>query len=106
MTTTHEVLVAARNLIDRGGWIQGAVLTSDGRCAVGALRDTGGALDTNDEPFWILRRQVGTALSRWNDTPGRTKAEVLAAFDKAIAATAPSPPDLPLPELTETVPVA
>ncbi len=40
-------------------------------------------------------REVRTArareLSRWNDEPGRTRAEVLALLDRAIAA-APAPP--------------
>jgi hypothetical protein len=28
-------------------------------------------------------------ITRWNDSPGRTKREVLAAFDKAIALATP-----------------
>jgi hypothetical protein len=32
-----------------------------------------------------LKREKGEYLYRWNDVPGRTQNEVLAAFDKAIA---------------------
>jgi hypothetical protein len=33
-----------------------------------------------------LRRSIGQSdIIAWNDSPGRTQAEVIAAFDKAIA---------------------
>jgi hypothetical protein len=100
---THEVLVAARNLIDRQGWCQqpGENFAVHGRpqCALGALDLV--------EPNWIaagvphalyrhLPGDLGSVVE-FNDEPGRTKDEVLALFDKAIAATAPEPAD-PCPD--------
>jgi hypothetical protein len=101
--TTHELLVAARNLIDREGWKQAQARYSfgpgDGRCAYVALCDACGFRT-------ILANQATAVLARfiprtdetanadlydWNDHPDRTKAEVLALFDRAIAATAPEP---------------
>ena len=32
-----------------------------------------------------LSAQMNFGIARWNDTPGRTHDEVLAAFDRAIA---------------------
>lgn len=33
----------------------------------------------------ILRKDVGSSITLWNDAPGRTKRQVLAAFRRAIA---------------------
>jgi hypothetical protein len=38
-----------------------------------------------------VRRVVGVNVVEWNDAPGRTKEEVLAAFDKAIALAQKAP---------------
>lgn len=49
----------------------------------------------------IVRLGATSAWDRvvaWNNAPGRAQAEVLAAFDAAIAATAPAPAD-PLTEV-------
>jgi hypothetical protein len=104
--TTHEVLVAARNLIDREGWIQNAHYAPEGRCVRGALSDvTRGKTDLG---YYHATRAFSDVVDEvligaWNDHPDRTKAEVLAAFDKAIAATAPEPPDPQWSELVEAV---
>lgn len=93
MTTTREILVKARALVERG-WVQGRFSRmkrgKECFCAVGAIcRAAGeaqachrlGALKAVEDeiPQELL-------LSQWNDAPGRTQAEVLAAFDKAIQA--------------------
>jgi hypothetical protein len=101
--TTHEALVEARNLIERDGWCQWAA--ADGRgahCMGGALgRVTQGDpnctfTETELAAFRALGEATGTkdyGIPGWNDKPGRTKEEVLAAFDRAIQATAPHPAD-------------
>lgn len=95
---THEVLVAARNLIDREGWAdhaRGGDRSPTGpQCAglacTAAAGEWGGV---SLHAVVALQDVVGEDLYQWNDTPGRTKEEVLAAFDKAIAETAPAPMD-------------
>lgn len=102
--TTHEVLVAARNLIDQDGWWQSGHGCSEGEHCVGlALLACGRNDDAERAAYVAFADATGldvswptgidvTPIYNWNDDPSRTKAEVLAAFDRAIAATAP-PPD-------------
>ena len=98
MTEVTELLTEARARIARG-WTQGAsardVTGSVTRawaeeavcwCAMGAVacRDDDW---TTAEPAWAaLRAAVGgeTWVSEWNDAPGRTQADVLALYDRAI----------------------
>lgn len=111
--TTHEVLVEARNILDRRGydWFNYFGRADCPLCPEGAIDLARGLeyMDSQlDQPHdakqavldalgplpWPLR---GAGLS---DTVGRmegllgrsfTKDEILAFFDKAIAATAPEP---------------
>lgn len=93
------VLRRARALI-AGGWTQGAYMSVGffGRryCAVGAIAYSAGlvpGLDTSTPAMTDARRALRTAsgmeyyegIETWNDNPRRTKQEVLAAFDRAIA---------------------
>jgi hypothetical protein len=105
--TTHEVLVRARNLIGRPeDWSPRMWGDHGRRCAVHALQDTLLGRETDPdakkivhptEAFKVLCDAAGIEpgadgeryFGSWNDT--HTHAEVLAAFDKAIAATAPEP---------------
>lgn len=78
-------LRAAADVLRRDGWTQGG-LSADGRhCAIEALfRATAGvgrALVAHD----ALRSQVGK-VATWNDTPGRTADEVIAALEAAADA--------------------
>lgn len=110
--TTLQVLERARELIARpGGWTQGAMARrADGSIAAsldpvsGCSFCAGGAVlrATNerweiDAGFTIQRaalisvkKAAGVALADaiacWNDDPDRTQAEVVDAFDRAIAA--------------------
>jgi endonuclease YncB( thermonuclease family) len=57
-------------------------------CMIAALADAG-AGDLRSEAREFLRKAVSpsnryTDIATWNDRPGRTQAEVLAAFDRAI----------------------
>jgi hypothetical protein len=100
--TTLEILKAARKLITpKGAWITGvyAKTSPKGRkalfgndpaatcwCMEGALQKASGremVYDSQDllKPFG----NIGKNLPQFNDAPGRTHAEVLAAFDAAIA---------------------
>lgn len=105
--TTRETLIEARRLIAEVGWTQGFYARTDTGtliefdsplascfCMVGALRRACGLpLKTCHLPatYRLLKaaRLVDNNRSLqylvdWNDKPGRTKEEVLAAFDKAI----------------------
>lgn len=94
-SSAARVLIDARELI-RQGWTKGRshrrVFGRDCYCAGGAIGVVGAAVR---DP--ALRKEVATRLRRamspagygiaeWNDAPERTKAEVLAAFDRAIEA--------------------
>lgn len=84
MTSVAEVLREARSLVDTPEkWCKGTYGDGEGRhCISGTLRDVGA-----EEAYTFLQRTIHTAgpLSSWNDAPERTHADVLAAFDKAIA---------------------
>jgi len=114
----HEVLVAARNLIDREGWRQDFGVEGVERCAVEAISDSTVGISADDVSA-VLASVLGVPnswglIGAWNDAPERTKQEVLDAFDRAIAATAPPPADpfsggavgvAPCPESVVAVPV-
>ena len=89
-----DKLREARKLIERG-WCQHhyaedaagniAEVGDDAAvawCAAGALWKAG----TGIYEVGLMKRAIGgCATDAWNDAPGRTQAEVLAAFDRAIA---------------------
>lgn len=105
--TAVETLTEARDLLINEGWTQGIyfeVLDDSGvchRCAMGALRQ----YDKEDHPHVIATLEVRDILLaamrevdndagdgvlcflsviQWNDHPGRTKEQVIEAFNKAI----------------------
>jgi hypothetical protein len=96
VSAVADKLREARALIERG-WTQGHFARDeDGYpehegspdavcwCAMGAMS----AADPNDKYglYGALSHAIGDEMvGMWNDRIGRTKAEVLAAFDKAIA---------------------
>jgi hypothetical protein len=99
--TPRDVLVAARALIARPeAWTKGAFArAADGtrlyvgerrrrrsRCAAGAYLAAGG--ETDDAGYMALCAAMGGvwAVSDFNDAETTTHADVLAAFDRAIAA--------------------
>lgn len=104
--TTVEILREARALIEKG-WTQGEHATDAHGVCVGPLSDAAchwcieGALLRARKGWgfssaWFALIDVipsGNPIG-WNDAEGRTQAEVLAAFDKAIlladGATAPN----------------
>lgn len=97
-----DVLVRARDLLEQRGWCQGvAENTSGAHCAAGALQKVTrnpwepgryaaaykALLAVLPQPPKLLVPIAYAAepLTYYNDEPGRTKAEVLALFDAAIA---------------------
>jgi hypothetical protein len=101
MSSVVEVLTRARALVERG-WTQRAsarnergeivAAASDDACSWCAMAAL--AFAANGAPYYpahmALRAAIfgreGGPIPRWNDAPERTQAEVVAAFDRAIAA--------------------
>lgn len=102
--TAVEVLRKAREVLVTRGWYQGDYYADRDkrgrwisaekapRCMVGACRAAsyiGDGLfdyDAYSAAHTMLLAELGETPSVWNDAPVRTLNEVLAAFDKAIAA--------------------
>jgi hypothetical protein len=104
--TAREVLMDARGRIQQG-WCQGAdARDADGRrvapwspdarswSVLGALVASEGDLDVRahatgaelGRAVSVLAEAVGSSsLQAWNDEPERTRDEVVAAFDRALA---------------------
>ena len=100
MSKTLEVLVEARRLIAETGWTQN-VLARDSAshpahpssdracrfCSIGAIQraehtvNLGRITPARDVLRWVLDHN---SIANFNDAPSRTKADVLAAFDRAI----------------------
>ncbi|MET4238574.1 hypothetical protein [Bradyrhizobium sp. RT10b] len=97
MTPTAEgVLTSAKALLEREGWREpGRWPTDTGRrCSHEAILDAcnGSAKMQGKPAIFILSRIVapdgrGTSIElvEWNDRRGRTREEVMSAFDQAIA---------------------
>jgi hypothetical protein len=84
-----EALAKAADLIEpEGAWRQGPSLRDGAQCAVNALAaatrqgQSWGAMI--DFAYQAIGLDAGSmALSEWNDAPGRTQAEVVAALRQA-----------------------
>jgi hypothetical protein len=99
MATIDLLRDARRRLSKRGAWTRGEVArTRSGApvipngesavswCALGALDASNPSFHVRHQARGLLVRAMGGVLvSDFNDTAGRKKREVLAAFDKAIA---------------------
>lgn len=86
MSAVADKLREAKALIERG-WCQGRMATGDGRvCIRGAILGAFTEEAEERRADALLKKAAGFSgyLGDWNDLPGRTQAEVLAAFDKAI----------------------
>jgi hypothetical protein len=88
MTQLKNDLMAARALVERG-WCQGISHDNTGSvdkyCVLGAI-DQASSGDSSEAKFALRKVVGGIYLADWNDAPERTKADVLAAFDRAIEA--------------------
>ncbi len=97
---TAADLRAAADVLERDGWLQGDYGTRHGpKCLAGAVNhvvngggsvdDLGGACELEDraadavQSVAALLGQGYADITRWNDAPGRTAAEVIAALRAA-----------------------
>lgn len=103
-TTVKEVLVAAKWLLDHYGWtrltmwrtpkgeeIGQAIFITDGTrklgscCLLGALSLVECTLQAKAEAHLAIKNAIyAPYISTWNDSPGRTKQDVIALLDKLI----------------------
>ena len=95
--TAATVLREARKLVERG-WTQGAAArTADGKsvgedspaatcwCSLGAMSKGSDDCDVYaDAKGFLLMAVAASNIAKWNDALGRTQAEVVNAFSKAI----------------------
>jgi hypothetical protein len=99
VSNIKEVLVAAKQLIERVGWTQSWFVKRNNQgkviayCAAGAinratLEEDEGGISANRTLCAQSRNHfskvVGTPIVEFNDAPNTTKEQVLQAFDKAI----------------------
>ncbi len=85
-------LLKAREVLDRDGWLKGALGANGGpKCATGAVDSV-----TAGDPWAActargrnarhhLRLVITNGVMDWNDAPSRTKQQVLDAFDAAAS---------------------
>jgi hypothetical protein len=81
--STADVLNQAADYLEQHGWIQGGLGTPDGpRCVAGAI---GGLERGRFCEAWLAftRYLKPEHPATWNDAPGRTKGEVVAALRAA-----------------------
>lgn len=97
---TKETLKVARDLIAQG-WVQDVMYSDGGYCSIGAIEKAAwpgpgsstsygeyyGACAAITKALGIQTTEPRVEIIQWNDAAGRTQAQVLAAFDKAIEAT-------------------
>lgn len=82
--TPAKALRDAADYLEKNGWCQGRNETKDGRvCLVEALARVADPKTHLAAYDFLSTRYGGVALSRWNDAPGRTQAEVIAALREA-----------------------
>jgi hypothetical protein len=84
---TVEALKAALAMVEHRWCPQGGSDEAGGVCALVAIgRQYPGPVDEYQHTVDFFRKAIGgRCIPEWNDTPGRTQAEVEAAFHRAIA---------------------
>lgn len=95
MTTTLEILIGARAIVERG-WSQRAgyrnasghvcfAADATHHCPIAAILVSSHPVASSEKAIEALRQVTGQPnIVAWSDAPERTKAEVLEAFDEAI----------------------
>ncbi len=92
MATVRENLIAAKALIDTPEkWGKGAYEPSPGCfCILGALFEASGRQTAYGAPYDAIERQLPwgnkSGIVKFNDAPETTHADIMALFDRAIAA--------------------
>ena len=89
VVTESDLLHRAADLLEEFGWRQMHIgsKAQGAFCALGATNEARRDLDA-PEAVWkgarrILAGIVGGPVAHWNDTPGRTRTEVVAAIRRA-----------------------
>jgi hypothetical protein len=98
-TEVARVLREARTLIETPDrWLQGGLYEFNfGKvarcCALGAINEAaqGDLSRAYRDATEALRRAAGPDIVYWNDDPATTHADVLSAFDRAIASAESTP---------------
>ncbi len=81
---TARILREAADLLETNGWCQGAFAIGKRRCATGAINAVVASGEEALRAHRVVSRYVGAPLvSTWNDHPGRTSQEVMAALRAA-----------------------
>lgn len=94
--STNEILCKAGELIEKVGWNQGALsnLRTGTVCMLGAINATLSGNPLTGVPFLHIKEAVvnelynrlgmayGHSLAEWNDTPGRTREQVIGVLKK------------------------
>jgi hypothetical protein len=88
-TEILTTLIEARRIV-AAGWIQWAWEDERGRCLMGAINHASDDCAVLSAAYDRLKAQLPWAdsaepLMAWNDSDGRTQAEVLDLLDRAIA---------------------
>ena len=81
--TPQEHLNAAADYIEEHGWCQTVLRDGERVCVIGAIRAVhkGRSLEPRDPVYGLLRERIGPDnIVAWNDDPGRTVEDVLAAL--------------------------
>ncbi len=96
MKTTRDIFKGARALVARG-WTRGVYhrqhCDEPCYCLVGAIVHVTKQSGPRYEAYATLAKLADTTMDGlvgWNDAPGRTQAEVVDLFDRALAALEPS----------------
>lgn len=88
LTLQQQIFLNAASLIEKRGWCQGRAMDGKGRvCLMQAIGRAAGELGVDTfrtSGVWPFVEEVHSRLRRggtaWNDAPGRTKEEVIAAL--------------------------
>lgn len=94
--TPQEILLKAADYYDRLGWCQKAMSIKDGRrssvrvweypdevCLIGAIFYAAIEIKDANLALGAIEKACGSKAASWNDTPGRTKEEVVAKLREA-----------------------
>lgn len=92
--TLKQVLEEARDILNGADWYHGNNPSDGCKCAYTAIaqaEDNVCSASLRTARFFAEANDIAddgylNGVPNWNDAPGRTKEEVLEAFDKAIAA--------------------
>jgi len=80
--TTREIRALAARLIERDGWCTETFAEKDGsRCIAGAILAASADRTEYSQTAEEIERELGCGtLMQWNEAPGRTVEDVLAAL--------------------------